>query len=39
MQVVYRSVQMMRGDVSRDRGGNEVVYRLPRGQAGADGAR
>jgi hypothetical protein len=39
MQVVYRSVQMMRDDVPRDRGGNEVVDRLPRRKSGADGAR
>ena len=39
MQVVYRSVQMMRDDVPRDRGGNEIVDRLPRSEPGADGAR
>jgi hypothetical protein len=39
MQVVYRSVQVMRGDVPRDRGGYEIVNRLTRGEAGADRAR
>jgi hypothetical protein len=39
MQVVYRSVQMMRGDVPRDRGGYEIVDRLVRSESGADRAR
>jgi hypothetical protein len=39
MQIVYRSVQMMGGDVPRDRGGDEVVNRLSCCEAGADRAR
>src|SRR5262245_57114436 len=39
MQVVYRVVEMVRGDVSRDRCRYEIVDRLACGEPGADRAR
>ena len=36
MQVVYRSVEMMRDDVPRDRRGHQIVDRLPRREPRAD---